>query len=54
MSRKPDSLTEDDREFLERPLYGFFTVAAGSIPPQPRPVWFEVTAAGEVLSLIHI
>lgn len=41
-------LTEDDLAFLRRPLYGFLTVAAGPLPPQPRPVWFEVTAAGEV------
>ena len=38
------ALTDQDREFLRRPLYGFFTVAAGATPPQPRPVWFEVTA----------
>jgi len=41
-------LTEDDLEFLRRPLYGFLTVAAGPLPPQPRPVWFEVTASGDV------
>jgi general stress protein 26 len=41
-------LTEEDREFLRRPLYGFLTVAAGQSPPQPRPVWFEVTAEGNV------
>ncbi|MGV0714583.1 pyridoxamine 5'-phosphate oxidase family protein [Mycolicibacterium sp. XJ662] len=39
-------LTAEDRELLERPLHGFFTVAAGSTPPQPRPVWFEVTSEG--------
>ncbi len=37
-------LTPDDVEFLGRPLHGFFTVATGAVPPQPRPVWFEVTA----------
>ncbi|MDG4667131.1 pyridoxamine 5'-phosphate oxidase family protein [Mycobacterium sp. 236(2023)] len=36
-------LTADDLEFLRRPLYGFFAAAAGPTPPQPRPVWFEVT-----------
>ncbi|MFB1294052.1 pyridoxamine 5'-phosphate oxidase family protein [Mycobacterium sp. pW049] len=41
-------LTPDDLEFLRSPLYGFFTVAAGSAPPQPRPVWFEVTVEGTV------
>jgi len=41
-------LTEDDLEFLRRPLYGFLTVAATPLPPQPRPVWFEVTADGDV------
>lgn len=39
-------LTAEDRELLERPLHGFFTVAAGPTPPQPRPVWFEVTRDG--------
>lgn len=43
-----DTLTEADVEFLERPLYGFVTVAAGAVPPQPRPVWFEVTDTGAV------
>lgn len=42
------SLTDADREFLARPLYGFFTVAEGAVPPQPRPVWFEATAEGTV------
>ena len=41
---EPDRpLTADDLEFLRRPLYGFLTVAEGPRPPQPRPVWFEVT-----------
>ena len=42
------SLTPADLEFLARPLHGFLTVAAGPLPPQPRPVWFEATAAGTV------
>jgi general stress protein 26 len=42
------SLTADDLEFLQRPLHGFLTVAAGPVPPQPRPVWFEATADGTV------
>lgn len=41
-------LTAADHEFLRRPLYGFLTVAAGPTPPQPRPVWFEVTDDGTV------
>lgn len=43
-----DHLTDDDRAFLARPLLGFFTVAAGAHPPQPRPVWFEATPEGTV------
>lgn len=42
------SLTVEDLDFLRRPLYGFFTVAAGAYPPQPRPVWFEATEAGTI------
>lgn len=42
------SLTAADLDFLRRPLYGFLTVAAGPLPPQPRPVWFEATDAGTV------
>jgi general stress protein 26 len=42
------SLTAEDLEFLRRPLYAFLTVAAGPIPPQPRPVWFEATAEGTI------
>lgn len=41
-------LTEDDLELLRRPLHGFLTVAAGALPPQPRPVWFELTDDGTV------
>ncbi|MDX1891672.1 pyridoxamine 5'-phosphate oxidase family protein [Mycolicibacterium sp. 050158] len=37
-------MTDADREFLRRPLHGFFSTAAGPTPAQPRPVWFELTA----------
>ena len=40
------SLTADDLELLRRPLHGFLSVAAGPVPPQPRPVWFEVADDG--------
>ncbi|MEV3903883.1 pyridoxamine 5'-phosphate oxidase family protein [Mycobacterium sp. NPDC050551] len=43
-----DALTAEDRVFLRRPLHGFLSVAAGPRPPQPRPVWFEVTDVGTV------
>lgn len=43
-----EALTDVDVEFLRRPLYGFVTAAAGSVPPQPRPVWFEVADGGTV------
>jgi hypothetical protein len=36
------ALTSDDLEFLQRPLHGFLSVAAG----EPRPVWFEATGDG--------
>lgn len=42
------SLTAEDLEFLRRPLHGFLSVAAGPVPPQPRPVWFEATAEGTI------
>ncbi|WP_020420466.1 pyridoxamine 5'-phosphate oxidase family protein [Amycolatopsis sp. ATCC 39116] len=42
------SLTNDDIEFLRRPLHGFLTVAAGPVPPQPRPVWFEAANDGTI------
>ena len=42
------SLTAEDVEFLARPLHGFLSVAAGTQPPQPRPIWFEATAEGTV------
>ena len=48
MSGGTTSLTEDDLQFLRRPLFGFLTVAAGPQPPQPRPVWFEATDHGTV------
>ena len=43
-----ETLSPQDLSFLARPLYGFFSTAAGAAPPQPRPVWFEATAAGRV------
>lgn len=43
-----NSLTAEDLEFLRRPLHGFLSVAAGPVPAQPRPVWFEATSAGTV------
>ncbi|MDR7382421.1 pyridoxamine 5'-phosphate oxidase family protein [Promicromonospora iranensis] len=43
-----DSLTAEDLEFLARPLHGFLSVAGGTQPPQPRPLWFEATAEGTV------
>jgi pyridoxamine 5'-phosphate oxidase-like protein len=48
MSEDAKALTRSDLEFLQRPLYGFLTVAAGPTPPQPRPVWFEATTAGTI------
>jgi general stress protein 26 len=47
-STDASSLTAQDLEFLRRPLHGFLSVAAGPLPPQPRPVWFEATAEGAV------
>lgn len=46
MSTDADSLTDQDLELLRRPLHGFLSVAAGPLPPQPRPVWFEATDEG--------
>ncbi len=48
MSTDPHALTPQDVEFLRRPLHGFLSVAAGPLPPQPRPVWFEATAEGTI------
>ncbi|MDU0288222.1 pyridoxamine 5'-phosphate oxidase family protein [Saccharothrix longispora] len=48
MSTVTSALTAEDLEFLRRPLHGFLSVAGGPTPPQPRPVWFEVTAGGAV------
>lgn len=48
MSADASPLTSDDLELLRRPLYGFFSAAAAPSPPQPRPVWYEVTPAGEI------
>lgn len=41
-------LTDADVALLRRPLHGFLTVAAGPVPAQPRPVWFEVADDGTV------
>ncbi|GAA2776261.1 pyridoxamine 5'-phosphate oxidase family protein [Mycolicibacterium pallens] len=43
-----ETLSPQDLSFLARPLCGFFSTAAGASPPQPRPVWFEVTTNGHV------
>ncbi|MFD0776460.1 pyridoxamine 5'-phosphate oxidase family protein [Streptomonospora algeriensis] len=48
MSTDTRLLTAEDLEFLGRPLHGFLSVAGGTQPPQPRPVWFEATAEGTV------
>ncbi|MBR7675001.1 pyridoxamine 5'-phosphate oxidase family protein [Streptomyces daliensis] len=48
MSTTTSLLTAEDHELLARPLHGFLTVAAGPLPPQPRPVWFEATTEGTV------
>ncbi|MBB4909074.1 pyridoxamine 5'-phosphate oxidase family protein [Actinophytocola algeriensis] len=48
MSTDASPLTDQDLEFLRRPLLGFVSVAAGPVPAQPRPVWFEVTAEGTI------
>jgi nitroimidazol reductase NimA-like FMN-containing flavoprotein (pyridoxamine 5'-phosphate oxidase superfamily) len=48
MSTDAGSLTAEDLEFLRRPLHGFLSVAAGPVPAQPRPVWFEATAEGTI------
>ncbi|MFI7447441.1 pyridoxamine 5'-phosphate oxidase family protein [Nonomuraea sp. NPDC049714] len=48
MSTDTTLLTAEDLEFLRRPLLGFLSVAGGTQPPQPRPVWFEVTADGTI------
>jgi hypothetical protein len=42
------ALTAEDLAFLRRPLHGFLSVAAGPVPAQPRPVWFEATAEGTI------
>ncbi len=48
MSTDASSLTTEDLEFLRRPLHGVLSVAAGPLPAQPRPVWFEATPDGAV------
>jgi hypothetical protein len=43
------ALTDADRALLDRPLYGLLTIPPGAVRlPAPRPVWFEVTASGDV------
>jgi hypothetical protein len=42
MSTDADPLTDDDLEFLRRPLYGFLTVAAG---PHRQPLRDGMTSA---------
>ncbi|WP_284045782.1 pyridoxamine 5'-phosphate oxidase family protein [Paractinoplanes maris] len=40
---------DEDLVLLGRPLYAFLTVAPrGQRWPAPRPVWFEMTGAGEL------
>lgn len=42
-------ITDDDRRLLIRPLLAMITVAPkGDRWPAPRPVWFEVTDAGDI------
>ena len=48
MNTDSGSLTAEDLEFLRRPLHGILSVAAGPVPPQPRPVWFEATTEGTI------
>ncbi|WP_454050289.1 pyridoxamine 5'-phosphate oxidase family protein [Cellulomonas sp. Marseille-Q8402] len=48
MTDGSSTLTAEDLGLLRRPLHGFFTAAAGPVPPQPRPVWFEVADDGTV------
>lgn len=48
MTSDATRLTTEDLELLGRPLHGFLSVAGGTPPPQPRPVWFEATTDGTV------
>lgn len=48
MTTDAQQLTAQDLAFLARPLHGFLSMAAGPVPAQPRPVWFEVTSGGSV------
>ena len=48
MNNDTTLLTAPDLELLRRPLHGFLSVAGGSQPPQPRPLWFEVVADSTV------
>jgi hypothetical protein len=42
-------LTARDRVLLDRPLHGFLTVSPKADRlPAPRPVWFELTAQGQL------
>jgi hypothetical protein len=43
-----NALTAEDLELLRRPLHGSLSMAAGPIPPQPRPGWFEATDEGTI------
>lgn len=49
------ALTADDRDLLDRPLYGLLTtLPPGRRLPAPRPVWFEATDDGalQLFSLV--
>jgi nitroimidazol reductase NimA-like FMN-containing flavoprotein (pyridoxamine 5'-phosphate oxidase superfamily) len=48
MNNDTGLLTTTDLEFLGQPLHGFLSVAGGTQPPQPRPVWFEATGEGTI------
>jgi hypothetical protein len=42
-------LTAQDRSLLDRPLHGLLTIAPRADRlPAPRPVWFELTAQGQL------
>ena len=48
MTADAGALTAEDVLFLQRPLYGFVSTVSGAHPPQPRPVWFEVTTENTI------
>ncbi|MFJ1646664.1 pyridoxamine 5'-phosphate oxidase family protein [Streptomyces sp. NPDC088258] len=48
MTTTTSLLTAEELDFLGRPLHGFLSVAGGTLPPQPRPVWFEATPEGTI------